>query len=76
MKCGGLSHARWINTGTALLLLYVSKHDLSPELEERLNLLVTFTVQVYHQMFFQIKVLHILDKGPRYVLLTPTLFKQ
>ena len=76
MKCGGLSHARWINTGTALLLLYVSKHDLSPELEERLNLLVTFTVQVYHQMFFQIKVLHTLDQGPRHVLLTLTLVRQ
>ena len=75
-KVGNLSHARWINTGTALMILWVSKHGLSTELENRLEVLVTFVIQVFHTMFFQIKVLHSLDQGPRHILLQQQLIQK
>ena len=46
----------------------MSEHGLDGELEEMLLTFVTFTVQVYHQMFFLIKVLHNVKHGPRHVL--------
>ena len=76
MLCGNLCHSRWVTTGEAILFLWVSKHGLEGELEERLKVIVTFTLQVYHQMFFQIKVLHSIDNGPRHVLTQLKLIRQ
>jgi len=31
LKCGQLSHSRWLTCGIRCFLLYMSKHDLGPQ---------------------------------------------
>ena len=52
LKCGKLSHSRWLTAGMRCLMLYMSKHNLSRHDEEVLILLATWVTQVYLPMFF------------------------
>ena len=67
-KCGNICHSRWLTTGEALLFLWVSEHGLEGELLERLEIITTFVVQVYHHMYYEIKVKHGIIDGPNHVL--------
>ena len=54
LKCGQLSHSKWLICGMRRLLLYVSEHDLGPEDTGVLKLLATWVTQVYLPMFYEI----------------------
>ena len=56
-KCGALVHSRWVTTAEVFLFLWFSDHGLEGELLQRLEIIVTFIVQVYHHMYFKIKVI-------------------
>ena len=75
-KCGTLVHSRWLTTGTAILLLYCSDHGLDSEEDKKLTLLATFTLQVYHQMFWEIKVKHSIVDAPRHILTNLSLLRR
>ena len=75
-KCGTLVHSRWLTTGTAILLLYVSHHGLEEEEELKLELLAKFTLQVYHHMYWEIKVKHSIVEAPRHVLTQLSLLRK
>ena len=62
-KCGAIVHSRWVTTAEAFLFLWFSEHGLEGELLERLETIVTFIVQVYHHMYFKIKVFIQLKQG-------------
>src|SRR6218665_4006049 len=68
LKCGPLSHSRWLTCGMRCLLLYMSKHDLGPEDMEVLKLLATWVTQVYLPMFYEIKVKHDIKYGPWHLI--------
>ena len=68
LKCGQLSHSRWLTCGMRCLLLYMSKHDLGPEDTEVLKLLATWVTQVYLPMFYEIKVKHEIKYGPWHLI--------
>ena len=68
VKCGQLSHSRWLTCGMRCLLLYMSKHDLGPEDAEVLKLLATWVTQVYLPMFYEIKVNHEIKCGPWHLI--------
>ena len=68
LKCGRLSHSRWLTCGMRCLLLYMSKHDLKPDNAEILRLLATWVTQVYFPMFFEIKVKHDIKYGSCHLL--------
>ena len=57
--CGTICHSRWVTTGQALMMLWMSEHGLTGELVGRLKVIVTFVCQVYFPMFFEIKVANI-----------------
>ena len=65
-KCGNI--CRWLTTGEAILFLWVSKHGLEGELLDRLKIIASFVVQVYHHMYYEIKVKHGIIDGPNHVL--------
>ena len=46
MKCGNLVHSRWVATAEAFIFLWFSEHGLQEELLDRLEMIVTFVVQV------------------------------
>ena len=75
-KCGTLVHSHWVTTGNAILLLKCSHHGMSEEDEKTLKLLATFTLQVYHHMFWEIKVKHSIVEGPRHFLTQLSLLRQ
>lgn len=75
-KSGNICHSRWLTTGEAILFLWVSHHGLEGELLDRLRIIATFVVQVYHHMYFEIKVKHGIIDGPNHVLTQLRLIKQ
>ena len=56
-KCRAQVHSRWVTTAEAFLFLWFSDHGLEGELLQRLEIIVTFIVQVYHHIYFKIKVI-------------------
>ena len=54
--CGKICHSRWLTTGEAIMLLWMSFHGLSGEILRVFKLIVTFVCQVTFPMFFEIKV--------------------
>ena len=53
-KIGPLNHARWLTLAIRLLCLY-SRGSYQPDLQEKLQLLVRFIVEVYSLSWFEIK---------------------
>ena len=68
LKCGQLSHSRWLTCGIRCLMLYMSEHDLGDEETEVLKLLTTWVTQVYLPMFFEIKIKHTIEYGSWHLL--------
>ena len=68
LKCGPLSHARWLTTGEALLFLWTRRHGLSGQPLRNLEVLVRFCCQMYFKMYFEICVKNTLEYGPLHIL--------
>ena len=66
---GNLSHSRWLTTGQALLLVYMSSdHGLEDEQIRTLNQIVKWVAQVYFHLFYKIKVQWKIIYGPHHLL--------
>lgn len=76
MKSGNLSLSRWLTTGTALMFLWISNHGFTGENWEKLTLLVTYVVQVYFPMYFEIKVKHLIAESPQDIVTHLRLMRQ
>ena len=61
-----LVHSSWVTTAEAFIFLWFSDHGLEGELLWRLEIIVILVVQVYHQPYFDIKVLHRIVQGPHH----------
>ena len=72
---GNLSHARWLTTAEAILLLQVSEHDLDDEQCHTLSLLSKWIVQVYFHQYFNIKVKQGIVNGPHHLLTLLRLYR-
>ena len=67
-KCGNICQSRWLTTGEALMMLLMSHHGLDGETYRILRVLVSFCVNVYFKLYFDIKVKHHLTYGPHHVV--------
>ena len=54
MKCGPLSHARWLTTGQRILFLWTRKYGTTGKDLKVLRILVNFCPQVYFKVYFNI----------------------
>ena len=68
MKCGEICHSRWLTTGEALMMLWMSEHNFTRQTLKKLKLIVNFVCNVYFHMFFEIKVKHSILDGPNHVV--------
>ena len=68
LKCGALSHARWLTTDEDILMLWTRAHDLTVKNSKNLKTLVTFCTQMYLKLYFDISFKHRLDNGPYHIL--------
>ena len=75
LKCGELSHARWLTTAQRILFLYTRKHDLDKTNTKILNILASFCIQFYFKMYFDIKVKHLLTDAPRHIVTSLRILK-
>ena len=76
VRCGSLSHARWLTLGEAILMLYMSDHGLEGEVYRKFILIIKFVSQVYFQIWFDIKVKHSIVDGPHHILTLLRLVRQ
>ena len=76
MKAGPLCHSRWLTTGMAVMFLWTSDHGFKGETLDKLKDIVTFVVQVYFPMFFEIKVKHTIVDAPKHIVTQLKLVKQ
>ena len=67
LKCGPLSHSRWLNTAKALLFLWIKEHQLEGKNFQKLAILVSFILDYYLVLYFEIKVKNSLIYGPHHV---------
>ena len=56
IKCGTICQSRLWTTGEALMMILMSHHGLKGEDYRKLRVLVTFCVNGYFKLFFDIKV--------------------
>ena len=75
LKCGELSHARWLTTGQRLVFLWTRKHGLLDRDKRILRVLVMFFIQFYFKLYFLIKVKHSIVEAPRHILTSLTLLR-
>lgn len=68
LKCGALSHARWLTTGEALLMMWTRDHGLTGQPLKNLETLVKFCIQMYFKLYFDISFKNRLEHGPYHVL--------
>ena len=68
LKCGNLSHARWLTTGEALLMMWTRVHGLTGQPLKNLETLVKFCIQMYFKLYFDISFKNRLEDGPNHVL--------
>ena len=73
---GPLSHARWLTTGERLIFLWTRKHNLRGKELRTLRMLVTFCIQFYFKLYFDIKVKHNLTDAPFHILTTLRLLRK
>ena len=76
MKSGEICQSRWLTTGMAFMLLWASNHGFDGEILEKFENIVTFIVQVYFPMFFEIKVKHTIVDAPYHILTQLKLLRQ
>ena len=58
IKCGPLSHARWLTSGERLVYMWTSDHGLTGNNFQVLKTLVKICLEMYFKMYFDIKVKH------------------
>ena len=75
-KCGKFDHSRWLTTGLGLCFLWCTDHGFTGELLDRFRKIVTYVVQVYFPMYFQIKVKHSIVEAPQHIVTLLRLFNQ
>ena len=68
LKCGELSHARWLTTGQRLVFLWTRHHGLVKKQKQLLELLVRFFINFNFKLYFDIKVKHLIVDAPRHIL--------
>ena len=75
IKCGALSHARWLTTGQRLIFLHTRHHGLDKREKKVLDTLAKFFANFYIKLYFDIKVNHLLVQAPRHILTSLRLLK-
>ena len=68
LKCGALSHARWLTTGEAILMLWTREHCMTGKYAKNLETLVRFCTQMYFKLYFVISFKHRLENNPYHIL--------
>ena len=68
IKCGALSHARWLTTAERLIYMWTRHHGLTGDAKKVLETLVRFCLESYLKLFFDIKVKHTLVDAPYHIL--------
>ena len=76
IKCGELSQSRWLTTSQALMMLWTRFHGVEGETLRILELLVRFSLTVYLQLYYQIKVKHNISCAPEHILKSVQLLNQ
>ncbi|KAG0715548.1 hypothetical protein GWK47_011734 [Chionoecetes opilio] len=68
IKCGKVSHSRWLTTAQSLVYMWTRKHGLTGKELNTLEILVKYCLQVYFKLYYDIKVHHRLEDGPKHIL--------
>ena len=68
IKCGPLSHARWLTSGERLVYMWTRDHGLTGNDFQVLKTLVKFCLEMYFKMYFDIKVKHNLVDAPLHII--------
>ena len=68
IKCGPLSHARWLTSGERLVYMWTRDHGLTGNDVKVLETLVKFCLEMYFKMYFDIKVKHNLVDAPHHII--------
>ena len=76
IKCGPLSHARWLTTGERLVYMWTRDHGLTGKDLNVLKTLVMFCLEMYFKLYFDIKVKHQLVDAPYHILTTIRLLRK
>ena len=76
IKCGPLSHARWLTTGKRLVYMWTRDHGLTGKDLNVLKSLVMFCLEMYFKLYFDIKVKHQLVDAPYHILTTIQLLRK
>ena len=68
IKCGPVSHARWLTTSERLVYMWTRHHGLTGNDFKVLETLVRFCLEMHLKIFFDIKVKHSLVDAPYHIL--------
>ena len=68
IKCGPLSHARWLTTGERLVYMWTRHHGLTGKDEKVFETLVRFCLEMYFKLYFDIKVKHFIVDAPTHIV--------
>ena len=68
IKCGKVSHSRWLTTAQSLVYMWTRKHGLTGKELNTLEILVKYCLQGYFKLYYDIKVHHRLEDGPKHIL--------
>ena len=68
IKCGLLSHARWLTTGERLVYMWTRHHGLTGKDAKVLETLVRFCLEMYFKLYFDIKVKHFIVDAPSHII--------
>ena len=75
MLCGPLCHARWLTTAQGIAFLWTRKHGLSGSNLKVLEMLVKFCLESYFNLYFDIKVKHMIVDAPYHILTSLRILK-
>ena len=75
MLCGPLCHARWLTTAQRIAFLWTRKHGLSGSNLKVLEMLVKFCLESYFNLYFDIKVKHMIVDAPYHILTSLRILK-
>ncbi|KAG0727952.1 hypothetical protein GWK47_033539 [Chionoecetes opilio] len=59
---------RWLTTSQSLVYMWTRKHGLTGKELNTLEILVKYCLQVYFKLYYDIKVHHKLEDGPKHIL--------
>ncbi|KAG0720877.1 hypothetical protein GWK47_006576 [Chionoecetes opilio] len=82
IKCGKVSHSRWLTTAQSLVYMWTRKHGLTGKELNTLEIIhpdpdlylydkrlpFKYCLQVYFKLYYDIKVHHRLEDGPKHIL--------